>query len=442
MMLKSLLIALFLSTIVIGGAAAQPAGRGVMASTPASSLRPQVATEWMQLLYDRIREEGISAPAASRLYAYAGVTLYESILPGMPENLTLANQVNDFPVLPWVQEDDIHDWTIVANAAMSTVMTGLFYDQSEASAQAFASFRQRWVDRQDNTPPDVVERSLAYGDLAGERILAWALRDDYRETRGLSYTPPVGPEFWVPTAAEAASIEPHWGELRPFILDHADECAFPRDYPFSTETTSTFYAQAKETYEVGRNLTPEQREIARFWLDTPGETGTPSGHWVLIQMELVRLLNMSLNRAVEMFVKTNIALADSFISAWRLKYQDVLLRPETYINAYIDPRWSPYIATPNFPEYPSGHSVTSGAAAEVLQSMFGQVAFTSVTFPGGRRMQRSFTSFMHAATEAAISRIYGGIHFRAAIENGLEQGECIGEIAMERITLRSIAQGE
>jgi hypothetical protein len=442
-MQKRLLLILVPLLILASGVSAQaPTPSGVLASTRADQLRADVAVEWMQLLYDRIYEDKISAPAASRLYGYAGVTLYESILPGMPDNFPLVGQVNDFPAVPWVIEDDIHDWTIVANAALSTVLTGLFYNQSEESRQAFIDFREEWVERRESTPPAVVERSLEYGDTVGELILDWALEDGYRETRDREYEPPVGEQYWVQTNSEINSIEPYWGELRTFVLGFADECAFYRDYEFSADPDSVFYAQAKEVYEVGNNLTPEQQEIARFWVDTPGETGTPSGHWVLIQIGLADQLDMSLNRAAEMFVKTNIALADSFISVWSLKYQDLLLRPETYINTYIDPRWSPYIASPNFPEYPSGHSATSGAAAQVLQGMFGQMAFTSVTFPSGRRMQRSFTSFFHAANEAAISRMYGGIHYRAAIENGLEQGRCIGRFAFDRITLRSIPQGE
>jgi membrane-associated phospholipid phosphatase len=161
----------------------------------------------------------------------------------------------------------------------------------------------------------------------------------------------------------------------------------------------------------------------------------------LIQLGLVSQFEMSLNRAAEMLAKTNMVLADSFISAWWLKYYYPLLRPVTYITEYIDPRWSPYIASPNFPEYPSGHSTVSGAAAEMLTSMFGQVAFTSVNIPNGERIERSFTSFFHAANEAAISRMYGGIHFRAAIENGVDQGRCIGKAGFERVILRSIPQG-
>ncbi|MDX2140805.1 MAG: vanadium-dependent haloperoxidase [Chloroflexota bacterium] len=441
----TLTLSLLLAALGWTGALAQKTTEGTLSdSTPAADLPSDFAVEWMQLIYDRVREDAISAPAASRLYAYAGATLYESILPGMPDNFTLFGQVNGFPTVPYpAQEDGVFDWISVANGALSTVMTGLFEERGEASPQAFADMRALWADRRTgDVTPDVIERSLAYGDEVGAVILAWALSDGYVETRGRPFEPPVGPEYWVPTAAEAQSVEPYWGELRTFTLSFAQECDIYIDYEFSTDPESPFYAQAMEVYEVGQNLTEEQMEIARFWVDTPGETGTPSGHWVLIQNELTDVLGMSLNRAAEMYVKTNAALADSFIATWALKYLYPLLRPETYITEYIDPRWSPYIASPNFPEYPSGHSTTSAAGAEVLQLMFGQVAFTSVNFPGGERMQRSFTSFQAAASEAAISRLYGGIHYRAAIENGMDMGECIGRAAFNRITLRSLPQGE
>lgn len=424
--------------------AAQKTTQGPLSASPlADRLPPTIAVEWMQLLYDRIREDGISAPGASRLYAYTAVALYESILPGMPNNFTLNGQLNGFPALPYPEEDAVHDWVSVANGAISTLLIGLFEDQSQASRDAFVEMRESWIPRrQGDVTPDVIERSLAYGEQVGAILLDWANDDGYWQSRGRTYEPPVGPQYWIPTAAEQVSIEPYWGDQRPFVLQYADECAFYMDYEYSEDPESAFYAQAQEVYDTGRNLTEEQQEIARFWVDTPGQTGTPSGHWVLIEGALADKFDMSLNRVAEMYIKTNTAMADTFISAWSLKYQVVLLRPETYINAFIDPRWSPFIASPNFPEYPSGHSVTSGAAAEVLQSMFGQVAFTSVTYPGGRRMQRSFTSFRQAAQEAAISRLYGGIHYRAAIENGLQQGQCIGKAAFDRITLRSLPQGE
>jgi membrane-associated phospholipid phosphatase len=145
-----------------------------------------------------------------------------------------------------------------------------------------------------------------------------------------------------------------------------------------------------------------------------------------------------------MYLLVNGALADAFISGWSLKYEVNLIRPVTYIQLYQRRNWEPYIQTPPFPEYPSGHSVASGAAAEVLTTMFGQVAFIDRTpiLNGHENMQRSFTSFEAAASEAAISRMYGGIHYRAAIENGLRQGRCVGQSMLNNIRLRSIPQNE
>jgi hypothetical protein len=213
--------------------------------------------------------------------------------------------------------------------------------------------------------------------------------------------------------------------------------------PFDTDPDSAFYAQANEVKEVGENLTQEQQETARFWVDTPGQTGAPSGHWVAIENQIVEQLSLNLGRASEMYALVGMALADSFISAWALKYEVMLLRPETYIHEYIRRTWQPYIQTPPFPEYPSGHSVVSGAAAEVLTTMFGVVAFTDRTHIifEHEPLQRSFTSFEAAATEAAISRLYGGIHYRVAIENGVRQGECVAQQVLTNVQLRPIPQG-
>jgi hypothetical protein len=213
--------------------------------------------------------------------------------------------------------------------------------------------------------------------------------------------------------------------------------------PFSPGPDSAFYAQANEVKEVGENLTQLQQEIARFWVDTPGQTGAPSGHWVSIENQIVELLDLNLGRASEMYALVGMAMGDAFISAWALKYEVMLLRPETYIHEYIRRTWQPYIQTPPFPEYPSGHSVVSGAAQEVLTTMFGVVAFTDRThiIYEHEPLQRSFTSFEAAASEAAISRLYGGIHYRAAIENGLRQGECVAQQVLANVQLRPIPQG-
>ena len=137
--------------------------------------------------------------------------------------------------------------------------------------------------------------------------------------------------------------------------------------------------------------------------------------------------------AAGMYALVGIAVGDAFISGWEAKYRYNLLRPVTYIQRYIRKRWNPLVQTPPFPEYPSGHSVVSGAAATVLTNLFGQVSFVDNTGLSRDLPPRGFTSFNAAATEAAISRMYGGIHYRFDVEAGNQKGKEVGQFAVERM---------
>ena len=414
-------------------------------SVPATEHEPTVAVAWMDLLYRVVESEAVSAPAAARVYGYGGVTLYEAVVNGMTGNYSLSGQLNGLPMMPLPDEGVILDWPSVANGAMAVVTPSLFVDPAEATLDAIAEKRAELVDlRAAEVDESVIEESLAYGEVLAEALVEWIIEDGYNEVAGLTYELPTGgPTVYVLTNPDVAPIDPYWGSLRPLAMFFAEACNVPLNVPFSTEPDSTFYAQALEVKNVGDRLTEEQREIARYWVDTPGETGAPSGHWVSIENQLVEQLELNLQQAVGMYAQVNMALADAFISAWALKYEVMLLRPETYIQTYIQRNWQPYIASPAFPEYPSGHSVGSGAAAEMLTHLFGQVAFTDRTHIIYRHepLQRSFRSFEHAEQEAAFSRMYGGIHYRAAIENGVRQGRCVARQVIENIQLGPIPQG-
>jgi hypothetical protein len=273
--------------------------------------------------------------------------------------------------------------------------------------------------------------------------LAWISEDGFAD-RVTEYTPTDDPSTWVITREGQVAVEPGWGAIRPLILESPDVCDVQNDIPFSTDENSVFYAQAAEVMNVGNNLTDEQRLIAEYWIDTPGQSGTPAGHWIHIAEDMIRQDGYMLNRAAELYAMVGMTVMDSFIATWDYKYRFPQLRPLTYINTYIDPRWQTYLATPGFPEYPSGHSVVSGAAATILTSYFGGArAFSNENItPNNGMVTRTFTSFWGAATEAAISRMYGGIHFRAAIENGLDMGQCVGDYIADRIRLNPIRQGE
>jgi hypothetical protein len=222
----------------------------------------------------------------------------------------------------------------------------------------------------------------------------------------------------------------------------ASEC-MPLPYPAYSEVAgSAFHLEAQEVYDTVNSLTPEELAIAQFWADNPGQTGTPPGHWVAILSQVCVAEGIDLALAAEGAAKLGIALADAFISCWEMKYAYNLIRPISYINdlagPIADPAWVTPIGvnTPPFPEFTSGHSVQSGAAAFALRDVFGDVAFVDNTHASISLPSRSFDNFDDAAEEAAISRLYGGIHYRAACENGVDQGRCIGAIVTRSIEYR------
>ena len=193
-----------------------------------------------------------------------------------------------------------------------------------------------------------------------------------------------------------------------------------------------------EVHDAVVNLTDEQEAIARFWSDDPMLSPTPPGHWIFLTLDALEGKDADLAETVDVLARLGIVLADSFIGCWDAKYQYNLVRPVTYLNRLVDPNWQPILITPPFPEYPSGHSTQSGAAAGMLQAHFGKkFAFSDRTHEDDGLAVRHYLSFWEAAEEAAISRLYGGIHFRSAIEQGLEQGLCIAGFTNALVTRSS-----
>jgi hypothetical protein len=248
------------------------------------------------------------------------------------------------------------------------------------------------------------------------------------------------------------AVEPHWTDIRPFVLDSSSQFRPKPPHRFDMKAGSPFYRQVLEVYETGKRLTREQRAIAAFWDCNPyvmhvqGHTMfatkkiTPGGHWLGIAGVAARKAGADFMRSAEAYARTAIALADGFLSVWNEKYRSNVIRPESVINTYLDERWEPFLQTPPFPEYTSGHSGISTAAATVLTDEFGDgFAFTDDVEADYGLPPRSFASFNEAAAEAAISRLYGGIHYRMAIEEGIGQGRRVGELVVHRVRTRASA---
>jgi hypothetical protein len=313
-----------------------------------------------------------------------------------------------------------------------------FPTATEENQRAIDALEQRFAQRyQDEVDATTYRRSVAWGLTMADAIYTWSMSDGGHEGYARNfpddYVAPLGDHLWQPTPpGYSAAMQPYWGKNRPFILGDSNACPSAPPPEYSEAEDSEFYAQALEVYEAVEKADPAEVEIARFWADDPGKTSTPPGHWISILSQVLKEEKATLALASESYARVGIAVSDAFITCWYTKFLYNVPRPVTYIQKVIDPTWNTEAAltpvtTPPFPEYTSGHSVQSGAAALVLTSLFGEgYAFTDHTHAALGFAPRHYASFEEAAEEAAISRLYGGIHYRAAIENGIAQGECVG----------------
>jgi hypothetical protein len=389
-----------------------------------------------------------SPPVASRTYAYICVAGYEALVQKDARFISLAGQLHQLESFPRPVAAKHYSYTLAAVQAILTVGKALVI--SEEKLAAFQEQVQREF-RADGIPEDVFANSLDYGQQVASHVLAWASKDNYRQSRSLpKFAVSEEAATWKPTPpAYIKAIEPHWNVIRTFVIDSAAEFKPEKPPYFSTEKTSRFYKEALAVHDIGTKLTQEQNEIANFWDCNPYRMNirghvmyatkkiSPNGHWVNITRLACKKVNADALVSAEAYACLSVALADCFISCWDEKYRSNVIRPETYINQYIDTLWVPQLQTPPFPEYTSGHSVVSAAAAVVLTKLFGdRFAYTDSTESEFGLPPRSFTSFKQAAEEAAISRFYGGIHYMPAIENGLLEGRAIGSLVITRLKMR------
>lgn len=398
---------------------------------------PEVLQSWIHALYDAVRVERLSPPNAARVYAYFGVAAYEAAVGGMPQYRSLGGQLNDLPTLPQSKQNLRYDWPTVVNAAVAAIMPYLFVGR-DVSILRLADHAAAFAEERSGAINDghVTLRSNAHGQAVAAALGRWIQRDGWSSIQGLPFTPPVGEGLWVRTPPNfGSSLEPHWEQVRTFALNPVTACTPIRPEPFSTDSSSAFYAQAVVTRNAVLGLTDSKREIAMSWRDNPdGSTGLPAGHWALIANILISQVGLDLARSVELMALHGIAVADGFTSCWTEKYRTNLVRPVTYIQAHIDSTWNSFVNSPAFPEYTSGHSVGSAAAATTLTAVLGAIPFTDTSTVGFDH--RSFSSPWDAAYEAANSRLLGGIHYPMGIEAGLDQGTCVAKAVLAKVKTR------
>lgn len=392
-----------------------------------------------------------SPPVASRIYAYPNIAAYEIVAQQASNYNSLQNQVTDLKEIPKVSNSENYNYQLAALIAHIDVSRRLIF-----SKERIESYRDSLYSVWETKNKSEFNTSKEYGLKVADYIANWMNNDNYNQTRTMpKFTVDAeDPSRWQPTPpAYMDGIEPHWNKIRPFVIDSAAQFKPIPPPKFSMEKSSDFYKELKEVYDISVDITKngddsEEIEIAQFWDCNPyvsvsrghlmfaTKKITPGAHWIGIAKIASRKTNADFDKTIYAYTKTSMAIADAFISCWDEKYRSNLIRPETLINQHIDEDWKPILQTPPFPEYVSGHSVVSGAASVALTDVFGEnFEFDDDTEIAYGLPIRTFKSFAAAADEAAISRMYGGIHYRAAVEVGVKQGRDLGKFVVNNLQM-------
>lgn len=410
------------------------------------NIEPIVLHNTMQQLTDIIVYDIFSPPVASRVYTYPSIAAYEIMVQTDSTYISLSNQLNGFNGVPKPDKEIVFE--LAAIQAFINVGKELIF-----SSETFEEYRTSFLNqiKEKRLNETILNNSLDYAKVVSDAILEWSYTDNYKETRTFQkFNVTDQEDRWQPTPpGYFEGIEPHWSKMRSFVIDSSNQFMPDRPTKFDVSENSTFYKEMMEVYNVGNNLDLEQSEIASFWdcnpfvINVQGHAMfatkkiTPGGHWIGIAKIACQKDTASFMKSVATYTLTSIALADAFISCWDEKYRSNYIRPETVINRYIDSNWVPLLQTPPFPEYTSGHSVISGAAGVALTSIYGEpFAYDDDSEVIYGLPIRKYNSFTAASDEAAISRLYGGIHFMPAISNGVNQGRQLGRYLIGKINLK------
>ena len=410
---------------------------------------PSLYAKTVKRLNDVVLYNNFSPVVASRNYAYANIAAYECIAAGDSSYQTLSGQIRHLPQLPQPAAGKKIDYRLAA--LLSFVKVGNAVTFPEGVLMDYYNELKEGADSA-GMPGEMLDETVAYSDAVADAILKWSKGDNYAQTRSAEkFTVKQEDGRWIPTPPMyAQAMEPHWSNIRPLTLDSATQFLPPVPPKYDMkDSTSQFCRETMEVKRIIENLTPEQKHIADFFDDNPFNlhvTGhvmyatkkfSPPGHWMNIVGIAAKKADADFNETVAAYTETSIALFDGFISCWKAKYQFNTIRPETVINKLLDPSWQPYLQTPPFPSYVSGHSVISAASAEVMTRHFGDnFAYTDSSEREFGIPDRSFKSFRDAALEASWSRLYGGIHYRCDLEKGNEVGRRIGEYIVGKLQLR------
>lgn len=371
--------------------------------------------------------------AQNRAFAYIGVGLYESVQPGIKGASSLSKRLYQMPAMPRAEMSEDYLWSASANTALASMFklfSGGLTNANKASIDSMEAVNYNSLKL--TTSEEVLQRSQAFGRSVAQAIYNWSTTDNF-SIASTGYTPLNEPWAWVPTPPNfAAPVGANLQYSRPFLESSLTATAPPLPFPYSEDPNSEFYKAVKEVYDISKTLTAEQKAIANWWADAGGAgTGVPFPYHILsIVTSVLESQDAGLWRAVEVYAKTGIGMKDGAIVTFRAKYQFNLLRPVTYIQRHIDSNWLSYLVNPPYPDYTSGLAGLYSPVMEVLIQEFGDIPVTDNAYAWRGLPARHFNSLSDLRAQAAVSRVYAGIHFQFTQDISIEMGKELGaEIA-------------
>jgi hypothetical protein len=377
-------------------------------------------------------------PGTDRSQGYTGVALYEAVVPGMPAYKSLSGQLTNFPAMPSTEPGKAYHWAASANAALAEISRRLFSTATITNQTAIThledSLKTKYATEVDAA---TLQRSINFGKEVASRVAGWAATDGSANVNPPyvlppgSGLPPAGIGLWIPTSA-TPPINPYAWQRRLMVPGSSEGTALAPPPPFSSNPASPYYAMVKEVYDVSLVLTQDQKNMADYFKDNPGYGAGGGFVWVL--MEALRTAKPMLDQAALSFAKVGMATHDVTIVLFTNKYTFNIMRPVTYIKAYINPAWNTYIPTPNHPEFPSGHATSNGAIVTMLNNSFGDnFPITLHVYDYLGYPSRHYNSFTEMGVEMADSRVYGGLHYRQTQEKSLVQGKKVAQNILAKI---------
>jgi PAP2 superfamily len=397
----------------------------------------------LQHMTDIMVHDITNPPLAARFFSYACLSGYEVVAQNDTAFHSMKGKINDYPSIEKPAISGEYSYPLAAILAMLETAKKM-----QPSGKILNDYEAKYLDSCQNIgfSKQIIDNSLKYAQAISQEILKYAKADKYNKISNFPrYTPQNTEGSWFPTPpAYMAPVEPYFNTIRSFTLDSAGQFKPTPPVAFSADKKSEFYRLMGAVFK--EKLPQEHQEIAAFWDCNPfalQDNGhllvgmkkiSPGAHWMGIAGIACEKEKMSFNKTLQVHTVLAMGLMDGFLCCWDEKYRSNRIRPESAIRKYIDPNWKPFLQTPPFPEYLSGHSTISATSAVILSHFFGEKFNYDDTVEERFGLKaRSFTSFKQAAEEAGISRFYGGIHFMDAIINGQKQGEMVGNHVVKKI---------